>query len=139
MEAWRSPTDWRQRGFSCALWTDPPGQVWADFVHPVDEWLLPVDGELERTVQGRTWRPALGEEAFVPAGAPHPVRNAGGPTRRWVYGYRTRLPADARRSGRTRCDPPGRTTECTGRLTDQRGRLNECASRLTDPPSRSTE
>ena len=49
MEAWRVPTDWRQRGFSCALWTDPPGQVWADFVHPVDERLLPVEGELELT------------------------------------------------------------------------------------------
>lgn len=36
-------TNWQQRGFSCALWTDPPGQVWADFVHPDDERLLPGD------------------------------------------------------------------------------------------------
>ena len=95
MEAWRVPTDWRQRGFSCALWTDPPGQVWADFVHPVDERLLPVEGEIELTVQGQTWRPALGEEVFIPAGALHTVRNVGGTTSRWWYGYRTRPPADA--------------------------------------------
>ena len=95
MEVSRVPTDWRQRGFSCALWTDPPGRVWADFAHPVDERLLPVEGEIELTVQGRTWRPALGEEVFIPAGALHTVRNVGGTTSRWWYGYRTRPPADA--------------------------------------------
>ena len=36
---------WRQRGFSCELWVDPPGQVWADFVHPVDELVMVVDGD----------------------------------------------------------------------------------------------
>jgi hypothetical protein len=81
--------------------------VWADFVHPVDELLLPVEGEIELTVQGRTWRPALGEEVFIPAGALHTVRNVGDTTSRWWYGYRTRPPAEARGSGRTRCDPPG--------------------------------
>ncbi len=24
---------WQERGFSCALWTEPTGQVWADFTH----------------------------------------------------------------------------------------------------------
>ena len=28
---------WRERGFSCGLWVDPPGQVWADYVHDTDE------------------------------------------------------------------------------------------------------
>jgi len=95
LELSRVPTDGLQRGFSCALWTDPPGRGWADFVHPVDERLLPVEGEIELTVQGRTWRPALREEVFIPAGALHTVRNVGGTTRRWWYGYRTRPPADA--------------------------------------------
>lgn len=107
MDVSRGLTDWRQRGFSCALWTDPLGPVWADFVHPVDERLLPVEGEIELTVQGRTGRPGLGEEVFIPAGALHTVRNVGDTTSRWWYGYRTRPPTDARRSGRTRCDPPG--------------------------------
>ncbi len=35
--------DWAQRGFSCGLWADPPGQVWANFVHDTDELVrLPV-------------------------------------------------------------------------------------------------
>lgn len=69
--------------------------MWADFVHPVDELLLPAEGEIELTVQGRTWRPALGEEVFIPAGVAHTVRNVGGTTICWWYGYRTRPPAGA--------------------------------------------
>jgi hypothetical protein len=94
MEASRGRTDGRQRGFSCALWTDPPGRGWADFIHPVDE-RLPVEGAIERIVQGRTWRPARGEAMFIPAGVAPTVRNGGSTTRRWGYGYRTRPPVDA--------------------------------------------
>lgn len=47
-----------------------------------------VEGVIELTVQGRTWRPAPGEEVFIPAGAPHTVRNVGDATSRWWYGYR---------------------------------------------------
>ncbi|MGB2680486.1 MAG: cupin domain-containing protein, partial [Candidatus Competibacter sp.] len=68
---------WNDRGFSCGLWVDPPGQVWSDFVHETDELLMPVEGEIELTVMGRTWRPALGEEVLMPAGAIHTVRNVG--------------------------------------------------------------
>ncbi len=80
--------DWSARGFSCALWVDPPGQVWADFIHEVDELLMPVEGDIELSLANRTWRPALGEEVFIPAGAAHTVRNVGGATSRWLYGYR---------------------------------------------------
>jgi hypothetical protein len=31
---------WRERGFSCGLWVDPPGQVWADYVHDTDELVI---------------------------------------------------------------------------------------------------
>ena len=31
---------WRSRGFSCDLWVDPPGQVWADYLHEVDELVM---------------------------------------------------------------------------------------------------
>jgi hypothetical protein len=27
---------WQRRGSSCGVWTDPPGQVWEDFVHATD-------------------------------------------------------------------------------------------------------
>ena len=36
---------WLSRGFSCDLWVDPPGQVWADFVHGTDELVMVIDGE----------------------------------------------------------------------------------------------
>ena len=36
---------WRERGFSCGLWVDPPGQVWADFIHDTDELVMAVEGE----------------------------------------------------------------------------------------------
>ena len=36
MDSAKVEKDWRSRGFSCGLWTDKPGQVWADFVHDVE-------------------------------------------------------------------------------------------------------
>jgi len=81
---------WLSRGFSCDLWTDPPGQEWIDYVHSVDELLMLMEGELEMEMQGRRFRPKLGEEVFIPAGEPHTVRNVGGTTARWLYGYKSR-------------------------------------------------
>ena len=80
--------DWEQRGFSCGLWIDPPGQVWEDYVHGTDELLMVLEGELELEMQGRTWRPKQGEEVFIPAQVTHSVRNVGGTTARWLYGYK---------------------------------------------------
>ena len=60
------------------------------FAHATPVTTDPVEGLLNRT-----WRPALGEEVFIPAGALHTVRNVGGTTSRWWYGYRTQPPADA--------------------------------------------
>jgi cupin 2 domain-containing protein len=78
---------WAARGFSCAIWTDPPGQVWADFVHEVDELVILIEGELEVAFGGRTFHPRIGEEVFIPAGTSHTVRNVGKTTNRWYYGY----------------------------------------------------
>ena len=80
--------DWQARGFSCDLWVDPPGQVWEDYVHVADELVMPVEGRLELEFDGRCLRPAPGEEIFIPAGMSHTVRNIGGTTARWLYGYR---------------------------------------------------
>lgn len=44
---------WRERGFSCGLWVDPPGQVWADYVHDVDELVMVVDGDVEFEIEGK--------------------------------------------------------------------------------------
>ena len=79
--------DWHARGFSCDIWVDPPGQVWKDFVHPVAELVMLIEGEIELSFAGRTLRPAPGEEVFIPAGVAHTVRNVGNITNRWYYGY----------------------------------------------------
>jgi mannose-6-phosphate isomerase-like protein (cupin superfamily) len=79
---------WRERGFSCGLWIDPPGQVWADYVHEVDELVMVVEGEVEFEIDGRAHRPSPGEELLIPARARHTVRNLGRSESRWLYGYR---------------------------------------------------
>ena len=49
--------DWHSRGFSCDLWTDPPGQRWEGFTHDVDELVLVLEGEMEFEFGGRATRP----------------------------------------------------------------------------------
>ncbi len=78
---------WRARGFSCGLWVDPPGQVWEDYVHEVDELVLVVQGEVEFEVSGQPHRPRAGEELLIPARTRHTVRNVGSGQSRWLYGY----------------------------------------------------
>ena len=80
--------DWDERGYSCAIWTDLPGQEWKDFVHDTDELLMLMEGDIETTIQGNTLRPKLGDEVYIPAGAMHTVRNVGSTHSRWYYGYR---------------------------------------------------
>ena len=80
--------DWRSRGFSCEVWTDPPGQVWADFVHDVDELVMTIDGNVEFEFGGKAYRPTPGEELVIPAGALHTVRNVGSTISHWLFGYR---------------------------------------------------
>jgi len=81
-------TNWRSRGFSCGVWTDPPGQKWLDYVHQTDELLMVLDGELELTINGRSFRPKMGEEILIPAQTRHSVKNVGKTTNRWLYGYK---------------------------------------------------
>lgn len=81
-------TSWQSRGFSCDLWVDPPGQEWIDYVHSVDELVMLIEGEIELEMEGRRFRPALGEEVLIPAHVMHTVRNVGQTTARWLYGYK---------------------------------------------------
>lgn len=78
---------WRERGFSCGLWVDPPGQVWADYVHEVDELVMVVQGRVEFEIDGVFHLPEIGEELLISARALHTVRNLGGTESRWLYGY----------------------------------------------------
>lgn len=79
---------WASRGFSCELWTDPPGQRWEDFTHATDELIVVLEGQMEFAVKGRVHRPAPGEELLIPACAVHSARNIGTSTARWLYGYK---------------------------------------------------
>jgi quercetin dioxygenase-like cupin family protein len=78
---------WRERGFSCGLWIDPPGQAWEDYVHPVDELVMLVEGAVEFEVDGAVHLPHVGQELLIPARARHSVRNRGPGESRWLYGY----------------------------------------------------
>ena len=82
--------DWEARGYDFEYWSDPPGRVWPDFVHDVDEVAMLLEGEIEFTVGGVTFRPAIGEELLIPAGVRHTVVNTGSTTNRWCFGYRVR-------------------------------------------------
>ena len=79
--------DWLSRGFSWGIWTDSPGQIWADFVHDTDELVMLIEGAMELTFQGKTISPHIGEEILIPAGVSHTVINIGQTTNRWFYGY----------------------------------------------------
>ena len=44
--------DWSRRGYSCDVFTDPPGGEWNDFVHATDELVTVMDGRLKLTISG---------------------------------------------------------------------------------------
>jgi quercetin dioxygenase-like cupin family protein len=79
---------WAARGFSCDLWTDPPGQRWENFTHATDELVTVLEGEVEFEIEGQVHRPAIGQELLIPASKVHSARNVGTTTSRWLYGYR---------------------------------------------------
>ena len=67
--------NWNSRGYSFGVFRDPPGQVWADFVHKTDELVVLAEGEIEVLIEGKVERPKIGEEVFIPANVVHTVRN----------------------------------------------------------------
>ena len=79
--------DWEVRGFSFGIWTDPPGQVWEDYVHATDELFMVLEGRVELEMRGKKWCPKPGEEVLIPARVTHSVRNVGGTGAKWLYGY----------------------------------------------------
>lgn len=79
---------WRDRGFTCELWVDPPETIWEDFVHDTDELVMLLDGQVTIEIAGRILRLEVGQEVMLPAGVRHTVRNVGGTSARWLYGYR---------------------------------------------------
>ena len=83
--------DWNERGFSFGIFRDPPGHVWADFVHRTDELVMLAEGEIELEIEGKTQIPLIGQEVFIPANAIHTVRMSGTPT---TFGITVIVPRD---------------------------------------------
>ena len=44
-------TDWAVRAYSFGILKDPPGKVWADFVHRTDELIVLAEGEIEIEIE----------------------------------------------------------------------------------------
>ena len=74
------------------LWSfkDPPGQVWANFVHRTDELVVLAEGEIEIEIEGKSQQSQIGDEVFIPANAIHTVKNIGKTNNVWYYGYKNR-------------------------------------------------
>jgi predicted SprT family Zn-dependent metalloprotease len=64
--------DWAARGFSCDLWTDPPGQRWENFTHATDELVTVLEGDMEFEVEGQVHHPQPGEESEMISRRRHP-------------------------------------------------------------------
>lgn len=86
--------EWASRGFSCDLWTDPPGQRWEAFTHATAELVAVLEGQMEFEVADEVHHPKVGQELLIPAGVVHSARNIGKTTARWLYGYRRMEPGD---------------------------------------------
>ena len=82
--------NWNSRGFSFGIFTDPPGQVWSNFVHATDELIMLVQGEMDLEMRGKTISCEIGREILIPANTHHTVCNGGKTTSRWFYGYKDR-------------------------------------------------
>ena len=80
--------NWNDRNYSCDMFVDFPEQCWEDFTHSVDELVMVIEGKLEVKMQGHIFYPEVGEEIFIPANVNHSVRNIGGTTSKWLYGYK---------------------------------------------------
>ena len=74
-------------GFSFGTFTDPPGQVWADFTHATDAFVVIAEGRVEVEVAGESAACGPGDLVLIPAGASHGLRTSPEAGSRWHYGY----------------------------------------------------
>ena len=79
---------WNSRNYSFGVFKNPPGRVWADFVHKTDELVVLAEGEIEVEIEGKVQRPQIGEEVFIPTDAVHTVRNVGKVNNIWYDVYK---------------------------------------------------
>lgn len=73
--------------FSFAIFQDPPGQVWADFVHAVDEFVVIAEGKVTIAVGDECADCLPGDLVRIPAGIYHTLRTSLDSGSTWYYGY----------------------------------------------------
>ena len=73
--------------FSFGVFRDPVGQVWADFTHDTDEFVVVAEGEVEIEVAGEVAHCSAGDLVLIPAGAIHSLRTSMNGGSVWFYGY----------------------------------------------------
>jgi len=78
---------WKERGYSCDMFIDPPGREWNNFVHPTNELVTIVEGKLQMAIDGESFIAEPGDEVCIPKGACHSVKNIHNATTKWLYGY----------------------------------------------------
>lgn len=74
-------------GFTFDTYRDPPGQVWADFVHAHDEFVVVAAGRVEIEVGGERALCRPGDLVRIPAGMRHTLRTSRDAGSTWHYGY----------------------------------------------------
>lgn len=74
-------------GFSFDTFRDPPGQVWADFRHDTDEFVVVAEGRIAIEVGDERADCRPGDLVRIPAGARHTLRTAPERGSVWFYGY----------------------------------------------------
>jgi cupin 2 domain-containing protein len=74
-------------GFTFGTFRDPPGQVWANFVHDRDEFVVVAEGHIEIEVAGERSPCGPGDLVRIPAGARHTLRTSPASGSVWFYGY----------------------------------------------------
>ncbi len=74
-------------GFSFGTFRDPPGQLWADFVHDTDEFVVVAEGQLQIEVSGESALCNPGDLVRIPAFASHSLRTCSPKGSVWHYGY----------------------------------------------------
>jgi ethanolamine utilization protein EutQ (cupin superfamily) len=74
-------------GFSFGTFRDPHGQVWRDFVHDTDEFVVVADGTMEIEVAGEKACCGPGDLVRIPAGAGHTLKTVSREGSVWHYGY----------------------------------------------------
>jgi quercetin dioxygenase-like cupin family protein len=74
-------------GFSFGVFRDPPGQIWADFTHDTDEFVVVAEGEVQIEVAGEVDRCTPGDLVLIPARASHTLRTSADAGSVWYYGY----------------------------------------------------